>query len=118
MTNHRLTDHIEMKEHRRLISLKPIMAIIKSRTLKLFGHIKRSQIGLSKLRQTTQTMARQRPSTEPHRRETHEEEYGPMLVHILLQAETVQQCDDLEHTGHQFGLTMSEYSNLEIRKEF
>ena len=49
MTNHRLTDHIEIKELRRLTSLKPIMAIIKSRTLKLFGHIKRSQIGLSKL---------------------------------------------------------------------
>ena len=49
MTNHRLTDHIEIKELRRLTSLKPIMAIIKSRTLKLFGHIKRSQIGLTKL---------------------------------------------------------------------
>ena len=44
-----MSDYIEIKELRRLTSLKPIMTIIKSRTLKLFGHIKRSQIGLSKL---------------------------------------------------------------------
>ena len=49
MTNHHLTDHIEIKELRRITSLKPIMAIIRSRTLKLYGHIKRSQSGLSKL---------------------------------------------------------------------
>ena len=49
MTNHRLLDHIPIIELRRTTNLLPISSIIKSKVLKLYGHIKRSQIGLSKL---------------------------------------------------------------------
>ena len=50
MRNHRLLDHIKIDDL--LISvttLVPIMSIIKSKTLELYGHIKRSMSGLSKI---------------------------------------------------------------------
>ena len=49
MTNHRLLDHIKIDELLSMTTLVPIMSTIKSKTLKLFGHIKRSQSGLSKI---------------------------------------------------------------------
>ena len=49
MTNHKLTDHITIETLRKTTKLIPIMAVIKSRTLKLFGHIKRCKVGYSKL---------------------------------------------------------------------
>ena len=49
MTNHRLLDHIKIDELLSMTALVPIMSIIKSKTLKLYGHIKRSQSGLSKI---------------------------------------------------------------------
>ena len=49
MTNHRLLDHIPIKELRKATKLIPISSIIKSKVLKLYGHIKRSQSGLSKI---------------------------------------------------------------------
>ena len=48
ITNHKLTDHIKIETLRETTKLIPIMAVIKSRTLKLFGHIKRSHVGYSK----------------------------------------------------------------------
>ena len=49
MTNHRLLDHIPIKELRKATKLIPITSIIKSKVLKLYGHIKRSQSGFSKI---------------------------------------------------------------------
>ena len=45
MTNHKLTDHIKIETLREITKLIPIMAVIKRRALKLFGHIKRSNVG-------------------------------------------------------------------------
>ena len=50
MTNHRLLDHIPIKELRKATKLIPITSIIKSKVLKLYGHIKRSQSSLSKIK--------------------------------------------------------------------
>ena len=49
MTNHRLADHVKMETLRETTKLLPIMSLIKSKTRKLFGHIKRSKTGLSKV---------------------------------------------------------------------
>ena len=49
MTNHRLLDHIPIEKLRKATKLIPITSIIKSKVLKLYGHIKRSQSGLSKI---------------------------------------------------------------------
>ena len=49
MTGHTLLDHIPIKDLRTMTDLVPIEAHIRSKTLKLFGHIKRSSTGLSKL---------------------------------------------------------------------
>ena len=49
MTNHSLLDHIPIKELRKTTKLIPITSIIKSKVLKLYGHIKRSQSGFSKI---------------------------------------------------------------------
>ena len=49
MTHHRLLDHIPIKELCRTTKLLPITSIIKSKVLKLYGHIKRSKGGLSKI---------------------------------------------------------------------
>ena len=46
---HRLIDKIRITTLRNKTSLIPIFDVIKSRTLKLFGHVKRSSLGLSKL---------------------------------------------------------------------
>ena len=49
MTNKRLTDHIRIQTLLETTGLTPIVPLIKSKTLKLFGHIKRSKKGLSKI---------------------------------------------------------------------
>ena len=49
ITNHKLTDHIKIKDLYRITKLTPISKIIRSRCIKLYGHIKRSDKGLSKL---------------------------------------------------------------------
>ena len=49
MMNKRLTDHIKIEDLRRTTNLPAITQVIKSKTLKLYGHIKRSSTGLSRL---------------------------------------------------------------------
>ena len=49
MTNHKLLDHIKIVDLLEATKLIPVMCIIKSKVLKLFGHVKRSQKGLSKI---------------------------------------------------------------------
>ena len=49
MTNHKLIDHVKIEDQLKTTNLTPIMSTIKSKALKLFGHIKRSEIGLSKI---------------------------------------------------------------------
>ena len=49
ITGHRLTEKTRISTLRNKTSLPPLFDKIKSKTLKLFGHIKRSSVGLSKL---------------------------------------------------------------------
>ena len=49
MTNKRLTDHISISTLLKTTSLTPIGPLVKSKTLKLYGHNKRSKKGYSKL---------------------------------------------------------------------
>ena len=49
MTNKRLIDHTKITDLLTTTKLTPITPIIKSKTLKLYGHTKRSKNGLSKL---------------------------------------------------------------------
>ena len=49
MTNHRLIDHVKIEDLLKTTNLNPIISTIKSKVLKLFGHIKRSEVGLSKI---------------------------------------------------------------------
>ena len=49
ITGHRLIYKIKITTLRNLTSLSPLFDIVKSRCLKLYGHIKRSSLGLAKL---------------------------------------------------------------------
>ena len=49
ITGHRLIEKIKISTLREKTSLPPLFDKIKSKTLKLFGHVKRSSVGLSKL---------------------------------------------------------------------
>ena len=49
MTNHKLNDRVRISTLREITKLVLISSIIKIKTLKLFGHIKRSKLGHSKL---------------------------------------------------------------------
>ena len=49
ITGHRLIEKIKISALREKTSLPPLFGKIKSKTLKLFGHVKRSSSGLSKL---------------------------------------------------------------------
>ena len=49
MTNKRLIDRIKIEDPLKITKLTPAMSIIKSKSLKLFGHIKRSESGYSRL---------------------------------------------------------------------
>ena len=49
MTNHRLMDHTKIEDLLKTNDPTPIISTIKSKVLKLFGHIKRSEVGLSKI---------------------------------------------------------------------
>jgi len=49
MTNHKLTDHVKISDLRKKTKLPPTMNAIKRKVLKLFGDIKRSKVGYSKL---------------------------------------------------------------------
>ena len=49
MLGHRLIEKVRITTLRDKTSLPPLLYTIKSKTLKLFGHIKRSKVGLSKL---------------------------------------------------------------------
>ena len=49
ITGHRLIDKTKLTALRRITHLSPIVSKIRSKTLKLYGHIKRSKTGLSKL---------------------------------------------------------------------
>ena len=49
MTNKRLIDRIKIEELLKITKLTPAMSIIKSKSLNLFGHIKRSESGYSRL---------------------------------------------------------------------
>ena len=46
---HKLIDKINISTLRNKTSLPPIFDVVRSRTLKLFGHVKRSSVGFSKL---------------------------------------------------------------------
>ena len=48
MTNKRLTDHTKIEEQLRITTLNPIMSTIKSKVLKLYRHVERSEVGLSR----------------------------------------------------------------------
>ena len=48
MTNHKLIDHVKIENLLRTTNLTPIMSTIKSKALKLFGHIKRSEWAFQK----------------------------------------------------------------------
>ena len=48
ITGRKLQDHVTIENLRSQTKLKPISAAIKERKLKLFDHIKRSSVGLSK----------------------------------------------------------------------
>ena len=67
MTNHRLLDHIPIEELRRITKLIPITSIIKSKVLKLYGHIKRSQSGLSKVTLEGMVEGRRSRGRQPRR---------------------------------------------------
>ena len=49
ITGHRQIDKVKISVLRQMTNANPLFDMIKSRTLKLFGHIKRSTAGLSKL---------------------------------------------------------------------
>ena len=49
MTNRTLLDHVKILELRETTGLDPLVCVVKSRVLKLYGHIKRSQKGLSRV---------------------------------------------------------------------
>ena len=49
MTNTKLTDHVRIENLRQITQLPPITAAIISKVLKLFGHIKRMDYGVSKI---------------------------------------------------------------------
>ena len=49
MTNTKLRDHVRIENLREITQLPPITAVIKSKVLKLFGHIKRMDRGVSKI---------------------------------------------------------------------
>ena len=49
MTNHRLIDRVKIEDLLTTTTLNPIMPVIKSKVLKLFGHVKRSEVGLSRI---------------------------------------------------------------------
>ncbi len=49
MTGYALIDRIRIKQLQIITGLKPIICIVKSKTLKLYGHIKRNSKGLSKI---------------------------------------------------------------------
>ena len=49
MTNKKLIDHTKIEDLLEMTKLSPVMPTIRSRCLKLFGHTKRSESGLSKL---------------------------------------------------------------------
>ena len=49
ITGHRLSDKIRITKLREKTSLLPLFDKIKSKTLKLFGHVKRSSVGMSKV---------------------------------------------------------------------
>ena len=49
MTNTKLTDHVRVENLREITQLPPITAVIKSKVLKLFGHTKRMDRGVSKI---------------------------------------------------------------------
>ena len=49
ITNHKLIDHIKIEDLYEMTKLTPIMNNIRSKCIKLYGHIKRSNTGLSKL---------------------------------------------------------------------
>ena len=49
ITGHKLIDKIKISTLRNITSLPPLFDKIKSRCLKLFGHVKRSTVGLAKI---------------------------------------------------------------------
>ena len=49
MTNTKLTDRVKIENLRQITQLPPIISIIKSKVLKLFGHIKIMDHGVSKI---------------------------------------------------------------------
>ena len=49
MTNHRLIDRVKNEDLPTTTTLNPIMPVIKSKVLKLFGHVRRSEDGLSRI---------------------------------------------------------------------
>ena len=49
ITGHRLIDKVKIRTLRNVTNLSPIFDKIRSKSLKLFGHIKRSKTGLSKV---------------------------------------------------------------------
>ena len=49
MTNHSLIGHVKIKDLQKTPMSPHIMSTIKSKALKLFGHIKRSEMGISKI---------------------------------------------------------------------
>ena len=67
MTGNRLTDRISIIELLDTTTLTPIVPIIKSKFLKLFGHFKPSKTGLSKIC-LEGTVEGKRKQERPHKR--------------------------------------------------
>ena len=49
ITGHKLIDKIRISTLRNTTTLPPLFDNVKSKCLKLFGHVKRSEVGLSKI---------------------------------------------------------------------
>ncbi len=49
MLDKKVIDRIRIEELQKLTGLDPLVSVIKSRVLKLFGHVKRSEMGLSRI---------------------------------------------------------------------
>ena len=67
MTNKRLTDHVRISTLLDMTGMFPIVPLIKSKTLKLFGHIKRSEKGLSKICLEGMTTGTRSKGSQPKR---------------------------------------------------
>ena len=55
MTNKRLLDHVKIEDLLKITKLTPAMSVIKSKSLKLFGHIKKIRVWISGIEEGNQS---------------------------------------------------------------